>query len=284
MSCKRLWICGSLFAVAAVVGLSALYPKDTVAVNNPELSAPKKAEASAITDHHSKERRSIEGEAQAPSPTVIDDSELGTLSDVDIEQKMAGLPTSVDYKKHGEHLRARGRMISEDTLQVYATYTTEVLEELADEGDFAAIEALERRYSMSHSTDYAALNQLREKAAIFGVTFASMSIGHFHLDEAKYIAESEEASRESIVKGLAWLEFTRMRGDLMVEQEIDNALKDPALKVSDADVQYAKTEAKRIYQRLSDQREARGLPEFDDEVSEGAAALYDIKLNGPPLH
>ncbi len=230
------------------------------------------------------------------SPAAVPfDPDVEALSDVDIEMRMAGLPAQKDYLDYSEHLAARGWGIPNQTEYEYQNFDWETLESMADAGDFIALTALERKISSNMSGDLSLdrerLAQVREKAAMFGMTTSSILQGQSLLDEYLLLLESpemdtspaykNEAPRKRVIDGMAWLDFSAYRGDLHAVQEMANAIANPALAITQDELKAAKAEAMRIYDRLAMQRAARGLPEFDNDLSPGAFRVYEVTLNTP---
>ncbi len=223
------------------------------------------------------------------------DPEVAALSDVDIEMRMSGLPAHQDYLDYTKHLEARGWGIPHQTEREYQNFDLETLESMADAGDFIALSALDSKISSNINADLSIdrerLAQVREKAAMFGMTTSSILRGQTLLDEYELLRETPKMDesptykhadpRKRVVDGLAWLDFSVYRGDLQALQEMANAVAKPELAITQDELEAAKAESKRIYERLSEQRAERGLPEFDNNLPIGAIRLYEHTLNTP---
>lgn len=167
---------------------------------------------------------------------------------------------------------------------------------MAEAGDFIALSALDSKIVSDVnpedlSIDNERLFEIREKGAMFGMTTSSILQGQKLLDEYAVLLDHPSMDespvykkanpRKWVVDGLAWLDFSASRGDLRAVQYMADAIADPRLTINEEDLQTAKVESQRIYQRLSEQRTARGLPEFDDHITPGAMRLYEHTLNTP---
>ncbi len=282
----RWWGIGGLLTAVLLIGSMAIIDGRLAHITN-------QVEVGALQAEYSADSLAPElaiASKQAPA-TVEFDPEVEALSDLDIEMRMAGLPAQGDHLAFREHLDARGWGVSPTTSSEYANYDWETLESMADSGDFVGLSALDSKITSVYPVDYERLGKLREKAAMFGMTVSAIMHGrtllgeyevllkHPNMDESPTYKDADP--RKRIVDGLAWLDFAASRGDLQAVQYMTNAVADPKLAITEEDLQAAKVEAQRIYQRLSEQRAARGLPEFDDHIPPEAIRMYEQTLRAP---
>lgn len=284
----RIWGIGGLLTVGLLVAaIGIIDDKPTTTTENSQ------AEAGASP---------AESAAAAPAPEPVGapeqtqaavefDPEVEALSDLEIELRMAGLPNPGDHIEFGKHLDGLGWGVSPAKSKEYAKYDWETLESMAEAGDFIALSALDRKIGSTDPIDYERLAEVREKAAMFGMTVSAIMHGKRLLGEYALLLEYPDMDesqaykdgdpRKRVVDGLAWLDFSVTRGDLEAAKDMAAAVADPRLAITEGELQAAKVEAQRIYQRLSEQRAARGLPEFENYIPPGAIRNYEHTLKMP---
>ncbi len=223
--------------------------------------------------------KQVETGSGSMSTQLANTRDADDLSYIDIEMKLAGLPTSGDNREAREHGYSRGDFAVED-IPIYESYATEALEKLALEGDFVASHVLAQRYR-----EHGRLQEMQQvwmSAAIFGGTGTLRMYAQYNIRRADrvYGEQDPEKARQSLLKGLGAYEFARIRGDLLVDRMIQDNVIGAGVEVSEADWEEAREIGQLFYDMASRKRAELGLPEFDNSVSEGAKAVGETYAKG----
>ncbi len=183
-------------------------------------------------------------------------------SGVKIKKEMHRTPTAPQAKEGRVHLNDLGYITREND-HVYSQYDISTLEEMADQGDFIALNTLTKMYAELGETQK--LRETWEKEAVFGSTSAAVGLAHFNLGFVEYFSDKPEFQQKALTEGVAWIKFAMMRGDPSAESVLQERVQ--AIKGMEELIDWTKVEkrAEEIYQQLESERSARGFPPFENK-------------------
>lgn len=202
---------------------------------------------------------------QTDIPKLKDYDEEWCLS-VDLTQDAKNLADS-EYKAWAE---SRNHVVGDRATQVesYKYYDRKVLEELGEQGDLIALAAIVDSDNFPEEIKAWAA----KKAAIYGGTgdaVSYFSIQNKGLSKALMFSGKTEEAKNALLESIAWDEFSALRGDTSLFENIAFILSFEEMKeleISKEDESWISQRAQQIYSELSKERALLGLAPFDNSV------------------
>ena len=176
----------------------------------------------------------------------------------------------VANSEHEDWAISRNHSIGERKSQIetYKHYDQGVLKTMGEQGDLLALSALVDSNSSSKDTkEWAA-----RTAAIYGGTGDAMSyfsISNKGASTALMRQGKTKEAKAAFLESVAWDEFSALRGDISLIENIAftlsfDEMKD--VKITEQDEAWISARAKEIYFDLSQERSKLGLGSFDNSV------------------
>lgn len=213
-----------------------------------------------------------------PLQELTFDEATNSLSDEDINRKMAGLATRNEVEESIEFLKSRG-YVPPDVLELYRNYSEEVLQALGNDGDLAALAVLAGRYT---ENDYDQFKNVVLKSIVYGsISFAQVQADLYSTQSEFELANpnggNSELAKQDFLLSLSWYEFIKMRGGGdAVTQLIDARIDKSAFSISPADRATIQSQGAAIYDELSNERQRLGVGEYDNSVPPGLENFLDL--------
>ncbi|WP_317929795.1 hypothetical protein [Halioxenophilus sp. WMMB6] len=167
---------------------------------------------------------------------------------------------------------ALSRGYADDSIKIaYSSYDTSTLDKLAEQGDVIAYSILFSRLGpgdfINHKKDYDSLvDSYYKSASALGSTAAInwKAIHHINRSKVAFEAGNNNIATEELIKFLAYYEVAFRRGDYTAFSMIDYFVNKVDIEIDDDIVHQVEIEAREIYKKMSDERRAMGLGEFDN--------------------
>lgn len=218
-----------------------------------------------------------EGGGSAGPPVSTGEDE--ELDDVDMQLRLAGLPTPAEAKRGNEHLKRLGQFSAEDQA-AYLNYDDDTLQKLGANGDLLAMEILVDKAMDNYEIDQDRAEKAIEKAIIYGSTRAVMVKAILETSggsSAIYIDGKDSPEyRDAMRESLAWFQFGMMRGDLTLRHFAQREIKRAGFEMTDEDKMEIDRQARKIFKDMLDRRRELGLGEYDNDVPEGLENYFDL--------
>ncbi|WGO99623.1 hypothetical protein QFX18_06040 [Saccharophagus degradans] len=199
------------------------------------------------------------------------DPTTNSLTDEDINRKLAGLATRNEVEESIEFLTSRG-YVPPDVLEMYRNYSEEVLQALGNDGDLAALGVLAGQYA---DKDYDQFKNAVLKSIVYGsISFAQVQADLYSTQSEFELANpnggNSELAKLDFLLSLSWYEFIKMRGGgEAVTQLVDARIAKSAFTISPADRATIQSQGAAIYAELSNERQRLGVGEYDNSVPPG---------------
>ena len=174
-----------------------------------------------------------------------------------------------------EQLRlSRGKFL-QDELDEYASYSEQAISNLIASGDLKAMQiGVDRLLEKGMLEEALSLSYY---SVVHGSTYNLVFLGLHHLRGG---LESPEVARtEDFYVGLAYHEVAAMRGDIGVLRSAFLEIEENGVLLSQNEAQRIGEIAEMLYRDLEEQREALGLPPFENETH--PTVLTSMQLDFP---
>ncbi len=161
---------------------------------------------------------------------------------------------------------------------MYASYSNDAIDQLANNGDIYAIRELAKRIGKGEIRD-AGLDRLREifwKAAVYGSTwgikrYAKLEMVGFSSLENSNLPEN----KDKIIHALALLNVAGMRGDkLALLKDANTIIQMNKVELNEEDINKILTLSQQYYKKLEYERTSLGLDKFDNSIPEEVEAYF----------
>lgn len=183
--------------------------------------------------------------------------------------------TSTDAAEIRNWFAQRGNFsfMGDDQLSDYTVYDDNTLNQLGENGDLRALHVLADR-----SKNIEDFKNILHKAAVLGSTEALIRMGA--INEAEDLDRMKvEDRKEKILDALSYYDAAQLRGDWwgnIVRGE--SLLKRYSHELSQQDKETVKVNAKKIYDSFQDERNMKGIGDFDNSVPDPVIKFYEEML------
>lgn len=212
-----------------------------------------------------------------PSDPIFDE-ETNSLSDEDINRRLAGLATRNEVEDSIEFLMSRG-YVPPDVLAMYENYSEEILRSLGNDGDLAALAILAGRYA---EEDYDKFKNTVLKSIVYGsISFAQVQADLYstqsEIELSNPNSSNHTKAKQDFLLSLSWYEFIKMRGGGdAVSELIDERIDKSAFTITETDRAITKSQGAVIYDELSNERRRLGIGDYDNSVPPGLENFLDL--------
>lgn len=206
------------------------------------------------------------------------DAPTNSLTDEDINRKLAGLATRNEVEESIAFLKTRG-YVPPEVLEMYRNYSEEVLQALGNDGDLAALAVLAGLYAEKDYDQFknAVLRSIVHGSVSFAQVQADLYFTQSEFELANPNGGNSELAKLDFLLSLSWYEFIKLRGGGdAVTQLVDARIAKSAFTISPADRATIQSQGAAIYAELSNERQRLGLGEYDNNVPPGLDNFLDL--------
>lgn len=209
------------------------------------------------------------------------DAPTNSLTDEDINRKLAGLATRNEVEESIAFLKSRG-YVPPEVLEMYRNYSEHVLQALGNDGDLAALAALAVLAGLYAEKDYDQFKNAVLRSIVHGsISFAQVQADLYFTQSEFELANpnggNSELAKLDFLLSLSWYEFIKLRGGGdAVTQLVDARIAKSAFTISPADRATIQSQGAAIYAELSNERQRLGVGEHDNSVPPGLENFLDL--------